>query len=292
MSAVYKKELRSYFSTMAGYISIAMILLLTGVFVRYICFRYQYAAMQFALPSAAIILMLAVPILTMSSFSGERQQKTDQLLYSLPLKTWQIVLGKYGAMMTVMAVPVLIMCLYPLILSIYGSATFSSVLGGIYGSLVMFYLEIAAMTAICMFLSSLTESPVVAAVLGAGALIFCYFAQLLSANLPSTPIASFIALTVLILLLSLAVYWFVKNYWAAFGAAVALEAVMLIFYLVDSAPFSGLFTKVIGSVSLFTGLENAIENYVFDLNVVIYYLSVALLFGYLTTQTVEKRRWS
>ena len=292
MSAVYKKELRSYFSTMIGYISIAMILLMSGIFVRTICFGYRYPNMEFALPSASFILMLAVPILAMNSFSGERQQKTDQLLYSLPIRTGQIVLGKYFAMMTVTAVPVLVMAIYPLILKLYGGSTFDAVLPGTYGSLFLFYLEIAAMAAICMFLSSLTESPVVAAVLGAGVLIFCYFAEILSSQLPSTPIASFIALTVLILLAALAVYWFVKNYWVAFGAAVALEAIMLIFYLTDSTSFAGLFTKVIGSISLFGFLSAAINNYLFDLTTVVYYLSVALLFGYLTIQTVEKRRWN
>ena len=292
MNAIYKKELRSYFSTMTGYIGIAMILLMTGIFVRVICFSYRYPTMELALPSASFILMLAVPILTMNSFSGERQQKTDLLLYSLPLKTWQIVLGKYLALMTVTAIPVLVMGLYPLILWLYGVATFVSTLGGAYASLLLFYFEIAAMVGICMFLSTLTESPIVAAVLGAGALIFCYFAEILASQLPSTPIASFLALTVLILILAFVVYWFVKNYWVAFGAAVAAEAIMLIFYLTDSASCSGLFTKVIGSVSLFEYLSNAVSNKVFDLTAVVYYLSVVLLFGYLTTQTVEKRRWS
>ena len=292
MTAVYKKELRSYFSTMTGYISIAMILLMVGIFVRYVCFTSQYPSLEAALPSVSVILMLAIPILAMNSFSGERQQKTDQLLYSLPLRTWQIVLGKYLAMMTVTAVPVLIMSIYPLILWNYGGATFAAGLPGTYGSILMFYFEIAALVGVCMFLSSLTESPVVAAVLSAGVLLFCYFAELLSANLPSTPIASFIALTVLILLLSLAVYWFVRNYWIAFGAAVLLEGVMLFFYLKDASPFSGLFTRVIEEISLFRFFSQAINNYLFDLTVIVYYLSVALLFGYLTTQTVEKRRWS
>ncbi len=292
MSAVYKKELRFYFSTMSGYISIAMILLMTGIFVTVLCFRSLYPNMELALPTASIILLLAVPIMAMHTFSEERRQKTDQLLYTLPITTGQIVAGKYLAMMTVLAVPVLVIGLYPLILMMYAGKGFGATLIGTYGALLLFYLEIGAMAAICMFMSSLTESQIVAAVLGSGVLIFCYFAQLLAGTLPTTALASFIAFTVLILLAALVVYLFVRNYWAAFFAAVVMEGVMLIFYLRDSTPFAGLFQKAIGAVSLFDPFNNAVSDYVFDLTAAVYYLSAAVLFFFLTAQTVEKRRWS
>ncbi len=288
MNAVYKKELKSYFSNMTGYIAIAMILVMTGIFVKILSFDGQYPNMEYALPTVSIILLLAVPIITMRSFAEERRQRTDQLLYTLPISTTQIVLGKYSAMMTVFAIPVGVMAIYPLILSLYGTVNFAAS----YASLLVFFLMIAAMTGIGMFMSSLTESQVIAAVLGSGILIVCYFAQLLTSALPTSALASYIAFTVLILLIALAVYYFVKNYWIAFSTAVVLEGIVLIAYIIDSSQFAGLFQKVVGTIAMFDIFNNAVTSQLFDLTAVIYYLSIAVLFTFLTIQTVEKRRYS
>lgn len=209
MGAVYKKELKSYFSNMTGYISVALILVMSGIFVKLINFESHYPSMEMALPTVALILMLAVPIVTMKSFAEERHQKTDLLLYTLPLKTSQIVMGKYLAMMTVFAIPTVIMAFYPLIMTMYGKVALLAT----YASLLAFYLLCGAMVAVCMFMSSLTESQVIAAVLGVTALVVCYASTLLAGALPNTAVASYIAFTVLICLLALAVYWFVRSYW-------------------------------------------------------------------------------
>ncbi len=288
MNAVYKKELRSYFTNMTGYIAVALILAMTGIFVKVVSFDGQYPSMEYALPTASIILLLAVPIVTMRSFAEERRQKTDQLLYSLPLSTTQIVLGKYLAMLTVFAIPVGVMFLYPLILTMYGSVN----LLASYASLLLFFLMIAAMTGICMFMSSLTESQVIAAVLGSGVLIVCYFAQILTSVLPMTALASFIAFTVLVLAVSLLVYYFVKNYWVAFSTAVVLEGGLLLAYLLDRTAFQGLFQKAIGAIAIFDIFNTAVNSQLFDLTAVVYYASLAALFTFLTVQTVEKRRYS
>ena len=288
MNAVYKKELKSYFSNMTGYIAIAMILVMTGIFVKILSFDGHYPNMAAALPTAAIILLLAVPIITMRSFAEERRQRTDQLLYTLPISTTQIVMGKYLAMLTVFAVPVGVMCLYPLILSMYGPVNFAAS----YASLLTFFFMIAGMTGICMFMSSLTESQVIAAVLGSGILILCYFAQLLAGALPTTAVASYIAFTVLILLVALAVYYFVKNYWIAFSVAVVLEAIVLIAYMIDRTLFAGLFQKAVGAIAIFDIFNTAVNSQLFDLTAVVYYLSIAVLFAFLTIQTVEKRRYA
>ena len=72
MIAVYKKELRSYFSNMTGYIAIAMLLLMTGIFVKMVSFDNRMPQMEYALPTVTVILMLAVPIVTMRSFAEEK----------------------------------------------------------------------------------------------------------------------------------------------------------------------------------------------------------------------------
>ncbi len=288
MSAVYKKELKSYFSNMTGYIAIALILVMAGIFVKLINFQYGYPNMETVLPTVALILMLAVPIVTMKSFAEERHQKTDLLLYTLPLKTSQIVLGKYLAMMTVFAIPTVIMMFYPIVMSMYGTVSFLAT----YTSILAFYLLCAAMVAICMFMSSLTESQIIAAVLGVTALVVCYASTLLAGALPDTAIASYIAFTVLICLIALAVYYFVRNYWIAFTTAVVLEAGILIVYLSDNSIFAGLFQKFVTAISIFDALNSFVTNQLVDMTVIIYYLSIAFLFCFLTVQSVEKRRWS
>ncbi len=288
MSAVYKKELKSYFTNMTGYIAIALILAMTGFIVKIVSFSGGYPTMELALPTIALILMLAVPILTMKSFAEERHQKTDLLLYTLPLKTSEIVLGKYLAMMTVLAIPTVIMMFYPLILSLYGNVGFLAS----YTSILAFYLLSGAMVAICMFMSSLTESQVIAAVLGAAALILCYASPLLVSALPNTAVASFIAFSVLVFVIGLIVYYAVKNYWIAFTSAIVIEAGLMLVYLTNKTVFAGLFQKFISALSIFEPLSSFVSNQLVDMTTLIYYLSISFLFCFLTAQTVEKRRWS
>ena len=108
-----------------------------------------------------MILFLTIPILTMRSIAEDRRQKTDQLLYSLPLSLPKIVLAKYFALLTTAVLPTLVSLLYPLILSLYGTVNF----GTTYTALLTQALFIALLCAIGMFISSLTESPAIAAIL-------------------------------------------------------------------------------------------------------------------------------
>lgn len=288
MIAVYKKELRSYFTNTTGYIAIAMILLMAGIFVKSISFDGLLPQMEYALPTVSIILMLAVPIITMRSFAEEKHQRTDQLLYTLPISTTQIVLGKYLAMMTVFAIPTVILSLVPVVLQMYGTVDFFAT----YAAIGTFYFLIAAMVAIGMFMSALTESQVIAAVLGSGALILCYFAELLTGVIPKTELASYVSFAVLAVLVALVVYQFVKNYWVAFAVGVVLEAIVLMIYLLNSSLFLGLIQNTVEIIALFNIYSDAVNSQLLDLSVVVYYLSISVLFSFLTVQVVEKRRYS
>ena len=224
----------------------------------------------------------------MRSFAEEKHQRTDQLLYTLPLSTTQIVLGKYFAMLTIFLLPTLILAVIPPVLAMYGPVYYLAS----YSAILTFFFLVAAMVAICMFMSSLTESQIIAAVLGSGVLILCYFAQLLSSVIPTTEVASYIAFTVLAALVALIVYHFVKNYWIAFSVAVVLEATVLIFYLLDSSLFLGLFQKFVGVIALFDIYADTVSSQLLNLSTLVYYVSIAILFSVLTAQAVEKRRYS
>lgn len=288
MIAVYKKELRSYFTSLTGYVAISLILVLTGIFIRIVAFEAKYAFIQNVLPSASIVLLLAIPIVTMSSFAGEKAQKTDTLLYSLPLSTSKIVLGKYLAMLTVFTVPVAVISAVPFVISMYGKVDYFSV----YTAILMFFLLISAMTAICMFMSSLCESQVIAAVLGSGALIVCYFAAILTSVIPKTNTAAFISFLVIAALIGLIAYAFVNNLYIALTVGAVLMAAVSIVYINDKSFFLSIFKESVNLIALFGRFAATVSSKVFDVNTAVYYLSVAIFFNVLTIQAVEKRRYS
>ncbi len=288
MGAVYKKELKSYFTTMTGYVSIALILFMTGFFVKQICLTSQYPTLEQTLFYTSLILMLAVPILAMRSFSEEKRQKTDLLLYSLPLSTTQIVMGKYLSILTVLAVPTAIISFYPLVLTMYGTVDLVTT----YASILALFMLASAMAAICMFMSSLTESQVIAAVLGVTTLLILYASSLVSDAVSGTAAASFTVFTVITTFIGFAVYLFVRSYAVAVASAAVIEGILLVLYLVKESLFEGLFSKAVSAISIFERFYIFVDYRIIDFTGYIYFASVAFLFVFLTVQMAEKRRYS
>lgn len=160
MRAVYRRELKSYFSSMIGYVFIAVVTFFIGVYFMANNLFYGYPRFAISLLSVLTIFLFAVPILTMKSMAEERRGRTDQLWMTAPVSLTSVVLGKYLAMVTVLAVPTLLSCLCPLIIAANGS---SSLLGD-YASILAFFLVGCVFIAVGMFLSALTESQIIAAV--------------------------------------------------------------------------------------------------------------------------------
>ena len=180
MKAILERELTSYFNTMTGYAFSAFLLLFAGIYTMSICLTQYYANFEYVLGNMAFIFMLIVPILTMKVFAEERNKRTDQLLYSLPLSMGKIVLGKYIALLGVLAVPSILIGCIPVWLSRYGQFEFSIVYATFFG----FILLGAALLAIGMFISSLTESQPIAAALSFVVLLINYLIPNLSNYLP------------------------------------------------------------------------------------------------------------
>ena len=161
MIAVYKRELRSYLTSMIGYLFIFFILLLTGIYFSAYQLGAAYPRFEYTLSALTFVFLISVPILTMRVLAEERKQKTDQLLLTAPVSIEKIVFGKYFALVTIFAIPMLIMCLYPLLMTKFGTVS----LGAAYTAILGFFLLGCANLAIGVFISSLTESQVIAAVL-------------------------------------------------------------------------------------------------------------------------------
>ena len=182
MKAIFKHELRLYFESMTAYVFGAFLLLFIGIGAMPYNLRSAVSNFEFVLSFAAIVFVVIVPVLTMRCLSEERKQKTDQLLYSLPITTTQVVLGKYGAVLVVFLLPLCFIALYPLMFAQFGDVYLPTA----YGSLAAFFLLGAALLAVGVFLSSLTDNQGLAAGLGIGVILLNYYCVSLSEYVSST----------------------------------------------------------------------------------------------------------
>ena len=287
MLAIYKKELKNYFINMTGYIFIGFMLVITGIFTTLINLISTYPSFENVLSNITIVFLLIIPILTMRSVAEERHSRTDQLLYSLPVSVTQVVLAKYLAMFTVFLIPVGIISLYPLILSIFGTVY----LGTAYGALLGFTLLGAALLAIGMFMSSLTESQVIAAVTAFGIIFAMYLMSAIASLIPAGSMASLIAFGIVVLIFAGIVYSMTKNSTVAGITAASGAFVLAAIYFINASVYDGLFAKVLNWLSVFDRFSTFTTG-LFDLTSVVYYVSLIVLFVFATVQSVEKRRWS
>ena len=287
MRAVYLKELKLNFTGFTGYLYGAFILLFVGLYTMAINLSGGYAQFEYVLESMAFIYLIACPVLTMRAFAEEKRSKTDQLLYSLPIRLSDVVVGKYLAMLTVSLLPVAVVSAYPLLLSGYGHVDMRSA----YASILMFFLLGACLTSIGMFISSVTENQVTSAVVTLVIMLITYFMTSLASYVSTASSSSLIALSALALVLAAIVYLFTKNLSVAFLTAAALVGALLIAYAIDASAFSGLFPALMKKLSLFERFYGTIGG-MFDLTAIVYYLSIIGVFLFFTTETLEKRRWS
>ena len=287
MLAVYQKELKSYFGNVFGYLYISILLLFMGIFVTVNQVNSLNSDLTETFGTFGFVLILATPLLTMRIIAEERQKKTDQLLYSLPISVSSIVIAKYLAMLTVFTVPMAVISVYPYILSHFGFIDAPVT----YGALLALYLLGASLLAIGMFVSALTENQIVSAILSFLVMLIIYFSDAIASNLPTEPKVSFIAITALVLILGLIVQVMVKNYIVSLSVMAVFEVVLAVLFKKNPALFEGLFAKIVSWLSVSS--RWVVFRYgVFDLTSVVYFLSVIFLFVFLSVQAVEKRRWS
>lgn len=287
MKAVYQRELFSYFNSLSGYIFGAFLLLFAGIYCMVYNLRGAYVNFEFVLTGMCLVFLIIVPVLTMRVLAEERRQKTDQLLYSLPLPMSKVVLGKYFAMLTIFVLPLLIICLYPVILAAYGNVN----LPGAFSAIVGFFLLGAALLSIGMYISSVTESQAVAAGLCFVIMLINYFLANLAGFVSATAFASFSAFMVLELIVCLIIYWMTKNSLAAMVSAIVLCGGTMLLYGKNPSSFEGLFGDILKELSLFERFYGFVDG-IFDVTSIVYFVAVSAVFLYLSVQSMEKRRWS
>ena len=219
-----------------------------------------YPYFSYTLSGTLIVFIVGIPLITMRSFSEERKNKTDQLLLTAPVSLWKVVLGKYLAMVTVIGIPNVIFCAFPLIIKAQGTAY----LKVDYISIGVFFLLGCVYAAIGMFLSALTESQMIA----------------------------FISTFGILTLIVVYIYQMTGNIVIA-GVIEAVGVIAgVVVYFVKSSLYENLLTKMLGRLALADVFTDITSNSIVDITGIALYLSLIVVFVFLTVQAIQKRRWN
>ena len=288
MLAIYKKELRQYFNSMIGFVFLAFFLVIIGIYTWAYNLSSGLGNFVVTLGGISFMYVLLVPILTMRIVAEENRQKTDQLLYTAPVSLTKIIVGKYFAVLTLFSCAFIPICIYPLIIHMYGTDVR---LAPAYSSIIGFYLLGAATIAIGLFISSLTESQVIASVVSFITLLLTFLLSNITGMLPTEAISQCVMIAVLWLVICLVFYHMMNNVTVLVMMAVIGEAAIWIIYAVKSSLYESLLTNILNTLALSTRFDDfslGILNY----DAIVYYVSIAFLFVFLTIQMIKKKRFN
>ena len=288
MLAIYKKELRQYFNSMIGFVFLAFFLVIIGIYTWAYNLSSGLGNFEVTLGGISFMYVLLVPILTMRIVAEENRQKTDQLLYTAPVSLTKIIVGKYFAVLTLFSCAFIPICIYPLIIHMYGTDVR---LAPAYSSIIGFYLLGAATIAIGLFISSLTESQVIASVVSFITLLLTFLLSNITGMLPTEAISQCVMIAVLWLVICLVFYHMMNNVTVLVMMAVIGEVAIWIIYAVKSSLYESLLTNILNTLALSTRFDDfslGILNY----DAIVYYVSIAFLFVFLTIQMINKKRFN
>jgi ABC-2 type transport system permease protein len=249
--AIFKKEIKTYFTSPIAYVVITVFLVLIGFFFYSLIWWFNSQSLQMAqnpysyqqlninqmvysplFQNMSIILLLMIPLLTMRLFSEEKKINTDELLYTCPISINQIILGKYFASLFVLLAMLFLTGILSIFTFAYGNPELVPILNGYLG----LFLQGAAFIAVGIFFSSLTENQIVAAILTFGTLLL---------------------------------FWILN--WASYSAG-------------------GIWKGVLNYLSFIQHFDDMTRG-ILDTTDLVYYLSFIFLGLFLTHSVIQSRRW-
>lgn len=290
MTAIFKREVRSCFHGMIGYVLTAFMLAASAIY--FVALNLGYGLTDFGyytLYRTIFVLLLYIPVLTMRSFAEERRSRTDQLLLTSPVSVWGIVLGKFLALCVVFALPCIADAVMILVLAALGAAGTSTLAN--FAALLCYFLMGCAAIAIGVFLSSLTENQIIAAVAGFSALLLAYLMPSLRSMFNAGSAVALAVFTGIAGAASLAAGLRTRSFVLGCLTFAALCLGLTGLFLLRSAWLTEAFSAVLSALCLFTPFEDFVNNS-FSIPAVVYYLTVTAVFLFFTAQDIEKRRWN
>ena len=287
MTAIFKREFKSCFTGMIGWVIAAVSLFFLGLY--FTNRNLLYASSDFAsvLYTMTMILLFLLPAISMRSFAEERKNKTDQLLLTSPVSIPAIVAGKFLAELAVFALPLAAAVVMPLLLQAFGTVS----LVAAYSALLGYLLLGGACLAVGTWISALTENQILAYLATFGALLVAYLMNGIQTMFTTGNLLSFIVFMIVMLVASVLVGVICKR--LAAGAAVFCAGAVVLFVLFQLRPAWLLtaFNAVLSALALFEPFKDIVGG-MFSIPAIVYYLSVMGLFLFLTGQALARRRWN
>ena len=287
MTAIFKREFKSCFTGMIGWVIAAVSLFFLGLY--FTNRNLLYASSDFAsvLYTMTMILLFLLPAISMRSFAEERKNKTDQLLLTSPVSIPAIVAGKFLAELAVFALPLAAAVVMPLLLQVFGTVS----LVAAYSALLGYLLLGGACLAVGTWISALTENQILAYLATFGALLVAYLMNGIQTMFTTGNLLAFIVFMIVLLVASVLVGVICKR--LAAGAIVFCAGAVVLFVLFQLRPAWLLtaFNAVLSALALFEPFKDIVGG-MFSIPAIVYYLSVMGLFLFLTGQALARRRWN
>ena len=285
MTAIFKREFKSCFTGMIGWVIAAVSLFFLGLY--FTNRNLLYASSDFAsvLYTMTMILLFLLPAISMRSFAEERKNKTDQLLLTSPVSIPAIVAGKFLAELAVFALPLAAAVVMPLLLQAFGTVS----LVAAYSALLGYLLLGGACLAVGTWISALTENQILAYLATFGALLVAYLMNGIQTMFTTGNLLAFIVFMIVLLVASVLVGVICKR--LAAGAVVFCAGAVVLFVLFQLRPawLLAAFNAVLSALALFEPFKDIVGG-MFSIPAIVYYLSVMGLFLFLTGQALARRR--
>ena len=287
MTAIFKREFKSCFTGMIGWVIAAVSLFFLGLY--FTNRNLLYASSDFAsvLYTMTMILLFLLPAISMRSFAEDRRNKTDQLLLTSPVSIPAIVTGKFLAELAVFALPLAAAVVMPLLLQAFGTVSLMAA----YSALLGYLLLGGACLAVGTWISALTENQILAYLATFGALLVAYLMNGIQTMFTTGNLLAFIVFMIVLLVASVLVGVICKR--LAAGAVVFCAGAVVLFVLFQLRPAWLLtaFNAVLSALALFEPFKDIVGG-MFSIPAIVYYLSVMGLFLFLTGQALARRRWN
>ena len=287
MTAIFKREFKSCFTGMIGWVIAAVSLFFLGLYFTNRNLLYASSAFASVLYTMTMILLFLLPAISMRSFAEERKNKTDQLLLTSPVSIPAIVTGKFLAELAVFALPLAAAVVMPLLLQAFGTVS----LVAAYSALLGYLLLGGACLAVGTWISALTENQILAYLATFGALLVAYLMNGIQTMFTTGNLLAFIVFMIVLLVASVLVGVICKR--LAAGAVVFCAGAVVLFVLFQLRPAWLLtaFNAVLSALALFEPFKDIVGG-MFSIPAIVYYLSVMGLFLFLTGQALARRRWN
>lgn len=287
MIAIYKRELKSLFNSMIGFVFIALYVIVAALYFKTYNINYGIAQVGFTLYNCSWGYLLFA-ILPMKSLPEEKKDKIDQLLYTSPVSVTGIIFGKYLAMCTVFSVAMLVLSTFPIAINSLGYSLFKID----YSFLFAYYLLGCAYISICLFISSLCENQIISGVLSLVVIFILECSGSLASLLSDKDYVSLLCFIIIAMLAGVVCGVFSKSIMLGFTTGTGFSLIVIILYIVKKEMFTGLIQKVLNSISPSNYLLSFFYYYMFDIKAIVFYLSLIFVGVFLTIQIIQKRRYS